>query len=180
MTKRNSGAFVRRRQDNYPTPKKALPPLFLQLLRLDGPNFVEPCCGEGKLIKHLTEEGFYCNMHGDIRYGFDAMQLTPLDVAHSCIVTNPPWTREILHPMIEHFILLKRPVWLLMDADWAHTKQASAMIGIWCTHIVSVGRVRWMEGTKMDGFDNAAWYRFHYFSNMLTSLGPVFVSRSDL
>jgi hypothetical protein len=89
------------------------------------------------------------------------MNLHIRDVYNASIVTNPPWDREILHPMIEHFIKLERPVWLLLDADWMHTQQATPFM--WrCSHIVSIGRVRWMEGTKMDGYDNAAWYRFHH------------------
>lgn len=29
-----------------------------------------------------------------------------------------------------------------------------------CSAIVAVGRLRWIEGTKMKGKDNCAWHRF--------------------
>ena len=40
-----------------------------------------------------------------------------------------------------------------------HTKQ-SAMYMTYCTKVVSVGRVKWIEGSKSVGKDNCAWYLF--------------------
>jgi len=72
-------------------------------------------------------------------------------------ITNPPWDRKILHPMIEHF-RMQAPTWLLFDADWQHTVQAAQFLK-YCSRIVSVGRVSWMEnGTQ--GKDNCCWYKF--------------------
>jgi hypothetical protein len=51
------------------------------------------------------------------------------------------------------------PTWLLFDADWVHTKQSAPFMP-YCRKIVSVGRVRWIEGTKMTGKDNVAWHLF--------------------
>jgi len=45
------------------------------------------------------------------------------------------------------------------DADWMHTKQAAPYLKH-CAMIVSVGRVRWIKGSKQDGKDNCAWYLF--------------------
>ena len=42
---------------------------------------------------------------------------------------------------------------------WASTKQAAPFMPM-CTDIVSVGRLRWIEGTTMSGMQNFAWYRF--------------------
>jgi hypothetical protein len=64
-----------------------------------------------------------------------------------------------LHPLIVHFANL-RPTWLLLDADWSHTKQAGPFLDRFGIRIVSVGRLIWQEGTKMQGKDNAAWYLF--------------------
>lgn len=61
--------------------------------------------------------------------------------------------------MIECFRNLL-PTWLLFDADWAHTKQASEYLK-YCSKIVSIGRVKWIPDSKMTGKDNCAWYLFN-------------------
>ena len=73
-------------------------------------------------------------------------------------ITNPPWDRKILHPILEKLPMIF-PTWLLFDADWMHTKQSSELIKR-CVKIVSVGRVKWIENSKMTGKDNCAWYLF--------------------
>ena len=73
------------------------------------------------------------------------------------IITNPPWDRSLLHPMIEHFTKM-RPTWLLFDADWAHTKQSAPYMNK-CAKIVSIGRIKWFG--NMTGKDNCAWYLFY-------------------
>jgi hypothetical protein len=60
--------------------------------------------------------------------------------------------------MIDRFATT-HPTWLLFDADWAHTKQSTPYMA-YCAKIVSVGRVKWIEGSKMTGKDNCAWYLF--------------------
>ena len=57
----------------------------------------------------------------------------------------------------------------MIDLDWAATKQARPFLPS-CSDIVSIGRVRWIAGTKMFGKENYAWYRFdaHHLS------GPIF------
>ena len=72
------------------------------------------------------------------------------------IITNPPWDRKVLHPMIEHFAPLK-PTWLLFDADWMHTKQSQPYMPF-LHKIISVGRIKWFG--NMTGKDNCAWYLF--------------------
>ena len=73
-------------------------------------------------------------------------------------ITNPPWERKFLHQFIETWIDIC-PTWLLFDADWMHTKQ-SAVLMTYCKKIVSVGRVKWIEGSKNTGKDNCCWYLF--------------------
>jgi len=127
---------------------------------LDGiETFAEPCCGEGYLVRALVRAGLYCDWRSDIREGFDALSLDAIHVnCTDAIITNPPWSRPILHEMIRHFQKLA-PTWLLFDADWAHTKQSAPFLAQ-CSHIVSVGRLIWIPDTKMTGKDNCAWYRF--------------------
>lgn len=74
-------------------------------------------------------------------------------------ITNPPWDRKILHPLIESWMGVC-PTWLLFDADWMHTKQ-SAQYQKWLEKVVSVGRVKWIEGSKSVGKDNCCWYLFN-------------------
>ena len=134
-----------------------------------GSSFIEPCAGDGALVRHLevlaslnTWDAFDIEpQHDHIKKAdvFDTWRLAPSGLL-GCdyIITNPPWDRKILHPMIEHLSAM-RPTWLLFDADWMHTKQ-SAQFMPWCRKIVSVGRVKWIPDSKMTGKDNCAWYLF--------------------
>lgn len=160
MGKRSN--FERNPRDYYPTPYEAVIPLlpFLD----EGTLFVEPCAGDGRLIDHLERHGHKCiaaydiePQRADIIKG-DALELMVIGKGEK-IITNPAWDRKILHPMIEHFRQLGQ-TWLLFDADWAHTKQAKPFLK-YCDKIVSVGRVKWIEGSKMTGKDNVAWYSFY-------------------
>ena len=156
MTKRADGKFKRRKNDFYATPEAAVLPL---LPHLDPhTRFDEPCCGEHDLVRHLEKHGHHCASFSDIN-----APAYPVDAFHwknchgDCFITNPPWTREILHPLITHLSDIA-PTWLLFDADWMHTKQAIPHLER-CQKIVSVGRVSWM-GNGVSGFDNCAWYLF--------------------
>jgi outer membrane protein assembly factor BamA len=74
------------------------------------------------------------------------------------IITNPPWDRPPLHQIIQRCSTLA-PTWLLFDADWMHTRQAAPFLSM-CQEIVSVGRVKWIEGSNMPGKYNCCWYLF--------------------
>jgi hypothetical protein len=147
--------FERRPMDDYPTIDKRagakLAP-FLSGVR----TFAEPCCGDLALVKMLEAHGLVCVYYSDLKRGHDALEMAGTDA--DAIITNPPWTRDILHPMIMHFQQIA-PTWLLFDADWMHTKQAAPFMDS-CSDIVSVGRLKWIPGSKMSGKDNCAWYRF--------------------
>ena len=160
--------FERVERDFYPTPKAAVVPL-VPWLR-DGLRYWEPCAGDGQLVRNIHElSNAVCVAISDIEprgpdprmQQCDALKVSPdaVDMADAdYIITNPPWDRKILHPMIEHFSSL-RPTWLLFDADWCHTLQSSHYMK-YCHKIVSVGRVKWIPGSKMTGKDNTAWYLF--------------------
>jgi hypothetical protein len=149
-------AFARRPRDAYDTPPEAVLPL---LPHLDGVRiFAEPCIGDGRLAETLIHHGLTMVASGDIKTGLDA-----LDVDWSCfplqaIITNPPWSRPVLHRLIEHFLRCA-PAWLLLDADWPHTRQAAPYLPH-CSAIVAVGRVKWIEDSPSTGKDNAIWARF--------------------
>jgi len=153
--------FPRRKNDSYPTPYEAVIPL-LPFLR-PGTEYVEPCCGGGQLIRHLEQHGHLCTLAVDINptgvpYAWTGSAFNISECDGSVFITNPPWTREILHPMIAHLSDMA-PTWLLFDASWAHTKQARPYLAR-CTDIVAVGRVKWIPDSKFSGKDDCAWYRF--------------------
>ncbi|MDB4323455.1 hypothetical protein N9949_02160 [Akkermansiaceae bacterium] len=164
MGKRSN--YERVERDYYPTPISAVEPLIPHLPYTF--DYVEPCAGDGRLIKHiynLTQGHGDCLFASDIApQSQDVRQIDALEldfgnygVMDYCI-TNPPWDRKFLHPFIEHWVNIC-PTWLLFDADWMHTKQ-SAMYMTYCSKVVSVGRVKWIEGSKNTGKDNCAWYLF--------------------
>jgi len=163
MGKRSS--FERREADFYPTPAKAVLPLvpFLRGIR----TFAEPCAGEGDLVRHLESFGLRCVYAGDISIGQDAFALDSYGACDS-IITNPPWSRDVLHGLITHFQNIA-PTWLLLDSDWAQTKQAAPFLPS-CSDIVAIGRVKWIEGSAHCGKDNACWYKF----DSRHTAGPVF------
>lgn len=162
--------FARRDRDTYDTPYEAVLPLLPHLPA--GTAYIEPCAGRGDLISHLKKHGHTCRAAFDTaprRKGIGKKDALDLDFGFNAgtIITNPPWKRDLLHPMIARFSWIA-PTWLLFDADWAHTKQARPYLK-YCAKIVSVGRIKWIEGTKNTGKDNCAWYLFdrHWHGNTL-------------
>lgn len=159
MGKRST--FDRAPRDFYPTPAEAVLPL---IPHLDyGAAFAEPCAGDGALVRALEAHGMSCVQACDIEprwpdaYKADALHCIISDSA-DYIITNPPWSRDVLHPMIRRFSSIL-PTWLLFDADWVHTRQAVPFLPLLRT-VVSVGRVKWIPGSKMTGKDNCAWHLF--------------------
>lgn len=158
--------FERIPRDFYPTPIEAVKPLIPHLPSRDF-WYWEPCAGDGRLIDHLESlapQGV-CITATDIEprrediNGFDALgDYKVAEGVLDLIITNPPWDRRVLHPMIEKLSSIA-PTWLLFDADWMHTKQAAPYMR-YLIAVVSVGRVKWIEGSKMTGKDNCCWYLF--------------------
>jgi hypothetical protein len=135
-------------------------------------TFAEPCCGDQALVRHLEARGLRCVYAGDIATGQDALACDHYGAADA-IITNPPYTRELMHALIEHFQRIV-PTWLLLDSDWASTRQAVPFLPR-CSDIVTIGRVKWIEGSKHTGKDNHAWYRF----DIRHKSGPVFHGRGQ-
>lgn len=153
--------FERIPRDFYPTPREAVLPLLPHLGCIGGYVW-EPCAGAYDLARELEAAGVSVVASDieprDERVSCrDALE-TICPVGMSAIVTNPPWDRKVLHPMIEHFSAM-RPTWLLFDADWLHTKQSAPYMP-WLRKVVSVGRVKWIPGSKHTGKDNCMWALF--------------------
>ncbi len=156
MGKRSN--FERKEKDFYPTPLEAVKPL-VPFLR-PGTRFIEPCAGEGHLVKHLEGAGMKCGGWFDlydVNSKIDAT-ITTYNIEADYFITNPPWSRNILHPIIEN-LSKQLPTWLLIDADWMHTKQAVPYLEH-CNRILSIGRVKWIPDSKHTGKDNCCWYLF--------------------
>ena len=160
MGKRSS--FKRNPRDYYQTPAAAVAPLLPHLP--PETRFIEPCAGDYALAGHLEIATMSCVQAFDIHpmeYYIDRQDaLGDWGAVKSadCIITNPPWDRKILHPMIEKFSAML-PTWLLFDADWMHTVQSAELMRL-CKKVVSVGSVKWIPDSKMTGKDNCAWYLF--------------------
>lgn len=147
--------FKPRPRNFYPTPYAAVVPLLPHLPECA--FFDEPCAGDGALVRHLHGHGHCVSRATDIVNGDEFNALLIKECTARMFVTNPPWSWEILGPLILHLSGLA-PTWLLLSADLAHNKRMVPHMRR-CVKIVSVGRVSWMEnGTS--GFDNCAWYLF--------------------
>lgn len=157
MGKRSN--FERVPRDFYPTPREAVLPL---LPHLDSQtHYAEPCAGDGALIETLAEFGHVCTFASDIEPRAPGIRKTDaltLEGLPLCFITNPPWDRKVLHPLITHLSNIA-PTWLLFDADWMHTRQSASFLPR-LRRIVSVGRVKWIPDSKMTGKDNCCWYLF--------------------
>ena len=101
--------FPRIPQDAYSTPAEAVPPLLPHLE--PGSRFFEPCAGEGRLIEHLVNAGHICVGRCDLPT--DARTWRYLSIESGVVfVTNPPWRRDVLHPIIAN-LSDQLPTWLL-------------------------------------------------------------------
>lgn len=160
--------FKRISKDKYmtwdPRPVRALQPHLPPRI-----TYAEPCAGNGDLVKSMKWYGHDCVYACDIQPGrgrdwIEKRDALSLDkrwrrrAGAQMFVTNTPWSRELLHALIGHLSSLL-PTWILLDADYMHTRQAGPYLEK-CSHIVSAGRVRWIKGSSDDGVDNVAWYFF--------------------
>ena len=146
--------FPRVPQDAYPTPAEAVLPLLPHLK--PGTQFVEPCCGDGHLVGHLKRTGHVLVGAYDLP---DDARVKRYDVdGVDAFITNSPWRRDILHPIIVN-LSDQAPTWLLIDAGWVHTRQSEPYL-VRLRAIVSVGRVKWIKDLPFTGKDDCAWHLF--------------------
>lgn len=162
MGKRSS--FPRKKEDAYFTPYAGVLPLLPYLQPKT--KYIEPCAGDGRLIRHLAKHGHECIYASDINpqaEGIEKVDILFFDAKlPQCeiIISNFPWHRDTMHKMIE-ICRNHATTWMLADADWMFTKQAKPYLK-YCDFIISVGRISW-EGNGVSGKDNCAWYRFQSY-----------------
>lgn len=158
MSKRSN--FPKVEKDYYPTvDPKAIPSQLVKFIR--GKTYAEPCCGAGDLVDLLYDISI-CKWESDIVYRGAGHQRDALTLGISdldkcdLIITNPPYTRGVLLPLIDKFLSLK-PTWLLLPADMMHNKYFAEYMRK-CTRVVSVGRLKWFSDSKYTSTDNYCWY----------------------
>ena len=147
--------FPRVPQDAYPTPAEAVAPLLPRLAPRT--RFIEPCAGDGHLVGHHKCAGHVLVSAYDLP---DDARVKRYDGVKPGIIfiTNPPWRRDVLHPIIVN-LSDQAPTWLLIDAGWVHTRQSEPYLPRLRT-IVSVGRVKWIKDSPFTGKDDCAWHLF--------------------
>lgn len=116
-------------------------------------SYYEPCVGKGDLIRLLS--AYQCMGSSDLE--MDA-RTTQYNTQAEYFITNPPWTRKILHPIINN-LRMQLPTWLLFDAAWMFTAQSAPYMH-YCKIVIAVGRLLWIPNTTMTGKDDCAWYLF--------------------
>jgi hypothetical protein len=154
--------FERLPRDKYFTPYEAVLPLLPHLA--PGTRFFEPCAGDGRLVRHLERHGHVCVDAFDIEpddLGVDQADALTVEVdvqPGDVCITNTPWDRKLLHPLIDRWRLMM-PTWFLFDAEWMHTRQSAPFMP-YCRKIVSIGRVKWIEDSNTTGKDSCCWFCF--------------------
>ena len=163
MAKRSN--YEKKPRDAYFTPRAAVEPLKGLLPPI---TFCEPCAGDGRLANHIEEviPESLCIYALDIEpqadwiLQGDALSMSGESVEHcQMIITNPPFTWSLLKPMMDLWISL-RPTLLLLPADMMHNKRFSSYLEK-CVWVKSIGRVKWIEGSKMGGMENYIWALFN-------------------
>ncbi|MFA5580521.1 MAG: class I SAM-dependent methyltransferase [Paracoccaceae bacterium] len=131
-----------------------------------GTRFIEPCAGDGALVRQLVALGLHCVEAFDIaprdesvREG-DALIWQRAAFDHpAVIITNPPYRWDMLAPMIRHFIRQENPAWLLLEAGFAYTRRAQPLM-VFCHEVQPVGRLKWFPGSAHGSVKDYAWYHF--------------------
>ena len=143
-----------------------MPPLIPHLRGVR--TFAEPCCGEGAW-SHLESYGLRCVHAGDIATGQDALAVT--DYGKS-MRSSPTRRTPARHARADRHFQPIAPAWLLIDLDWASTKQAIPVPPQLQRHRPHrPGAVDRRD--QAHGKENFGWYRF----DVRHKGGPVFHAR---
>lgn len=164
-------------RDYWPTIDiRARAPLIPHLPR--GVRYAEPMAGNGSLIRILGPE-IECAWAADLVPQGEGILVGDVMEAEigdaDMFITNPPWTRWMLHKLLVH-LSDRAPTWLLVDADWMNTAQFGRFASR-CRRIVYIGRLLWVPGTTNPGFTACCWYLFDKPEPKST---PVFYPRGVL
>ena len=131
-----------------------------------GDTYAEPFYGNGDL-EDLLMDVAVCKWRSDVRDTVGSSKVMPAtevskkDLSEcDIIISNPPFTRGVLLPCIDHLTSLL-PTWLLLPADIMHNKYMSPYMEK-CELVLSVGRLCWfpVDNKMVKGVDNYAWYKF--------------------
>lgn len=175
--------FDRRERDFYPTP--LAPVIALKRWLQPGFRYVEPCAGNGNLIRHLAAIGGVCTWYSDLETGADARNISEIwAIGADYIITNPPWPAvggrgDPTIEIIERCMSVRTTI-VLLSADFAHNGYFAERLERNCWHILSVGRVKWIEGSANIGKDNCAWYVFDRATCRRTEFHNSIVGECDL
>jgi hypothetical protein len=153
MSKR-AATFERLKNDTYDTPAEAVAPLLPHLKPRT--RYIEPCSGRGCLVQHLSAAGHILVKAYDLPVDATSHRYDVKGV--DCAITNPPWSRPVLHAIIGN-LSWQLPTWLLVDWDWIATMQATPYLNQ-LRHVVVIGRVKWIEHSESTGKDNCCWCLF--------------------
>jgi len=159
MSKRSN--FDKVPRDFYPTTDpKAVPTKLVEFIR--GKSYAEPCYGNGDL-EDLLMDVATCKWRSDVRETvssskvMDALEVTKEDLEGiDLIVTNPPFSKDVLLPLIDHFVNLK-PTWLLLPAGYMNNIYFGPYMKR-CSRVVSIGRIKWFKDSKHTSTDDFCWY----------------------
>jgi hypothetical protein len=132
-----------------------------------GTRFIEPCAGKGDLVAQLVAAGHRCQDAFDIAPRAPGIRQDDAlfwEAPHSfwardIIITNPPFKWPLVRELIDHWSEQVALQWILLEAGFAHTKRAGDLMQR-CRKIVSIGRLRWVEGTAQSSTKDYAWYQF--------------------
>ncbi len=126
MGKRSNENTVRPK-DFWPTVDPACIPPAMEK-DLYGHTYYEPCVGNGDLVEHLKKVGAICVGSSDVREiegvrQLDALKLKDYHLNNpDYILTNPPFSWELLQPLL-YYLPTLAPTWLLLPADFMHNVQ---------------------------------------------------------
>ncbi len=110
MSSTNRGA-VRNAHDFYATPEEAFKPL-LRILPSGMVQFWEPACGDGRLIRWLTESGRLAG-GSDLNTGVDFLKD---ETRRAFIITNPPFS--LAFEFAQHAVAHAPEVMLLLRLNF--------------------------------------------------------------
>lgn len=127
-------------------------------------SFVEPCAGKGDLIRQLEAAGHRCVLAMDIAPR--AAGISKHDArlpgwqveTGTYIITNPPFEWPLVMELLNAFAI-RSIAWVLLEAGFAHTRRAGPLMQR-CRKIVTIGRLRWEEGSPHSSTKDYAWYQF--------------------
>lgn len=130
MSFQHSSSYDKKPLDFYPTPPELTKVILPQLEKFKGFSLVwEPCCGDGAISKELVAAGHSVRSTDISNYGYKG-QITELDFltrtvaipGTRCIITNPPYDRNLCPKIVRHAVNLMEPVkgsvFMLLRHNW--------------------------------------------------------------